>query len=81
MIRALFLALGLCLLIVGVEFLFIEKAFLEESRMLKPASWFSEAVFSNRREFNPPPWAPFSLLAAGAVVLLYSFTIPRRVRG
>jgi hypothetical protein len=27
----------------------------------------------------PPDWAPWSLLSAGAVVMLYSFTIPRRV--
>jgi len=81
MIRALFLAVGICLLIVGVECLFVDKAFLEGERMLRPANWFSEAVFQPRRELAPPKWAPFSMLAAGAVVLLYSFTIPRRVRG
>ena len=81
MIRALFLAVGIFLLIVGVECLFIEKAYLDEERMLQPANFFSEAVFTQRRELNPPPWAPFSLMAAGAVVMLYSFSIPRRIRG
>ena len=46
--------------------------------MLKPdvaskAGW--------RQEIVPPDWAPWSLIGAGAVVVLYSFTIPRRVGG
>lgn len=81
MIRALFLAIGICLLILGTEFLFVEKAMLEDERMLTAATWFDEAVYSQRREISPPKWAPFSMLAAGAIVLIYSFTIPRRVRG
>ena len=80
MIRALFLAFGICLLIVGVECLFIDKAFLEGERMLTPASWFTDAIYNQRRELAPPKWVPFSMLAAGAIVLIYSFTIPRRVR-
>ena len=30
------------------------------------------------REINPPDWAPWSLISAGAVVIIYSFTIPKR---
>lgn len=81
MIRAFFLAVGICLLIVGAECLFIDRAYLEGERMLEPATWFTDAIFNQRRQMTPPAWAPFSMLAAGAVVLLYSFTIPRRVRG
>jgi hypothetical protein len=33
------------------------------------------------REISPPDWAPWTLLAGGAVVMLYSFTIPQRVSG
>jgi hypothetical protein len=34
---------------------------------------------STWREVMPPDWVPWSLLGAGAVVMLYSFTIPQRV--
>ena len=34
-----------------------------------------------QKQIVPPPWAPWSLLSSGAVMCLYSFTIPRRVAG
>ena len=33
------------------------------------------------KEFPPAPWVPWSLLSTGAVVCLYSFTIPKRMGG
>jgi hypothetical protein len=33
------------------------------------------------RELTPPDWAPWSLMATGAVVIIYSFTVPKRVAG
>ncbi len=71
--RALFLAIGVTLCILGAECMVLHKATLANPN--KP----SETV--KRREVKPPDWAPWSLLAAGAVVLLYSFTIPRRMAG
>jgi hypothetical protein len=67
--RALFLALGVSSCILGAEALFVDRAVLK-----KPAD---QAV--EEKVVDPPPWAPWSLLAGGAVVVLYSFTIPRRV--
>jgi hypothetical protein len=29
----------------------------------------------------PPDWAPWSLMSTGAIVCLYSFTLPRRWNG
>jgi hypothetical protein len=29
----------------------------------------------------PPDWAPWSLLSLGAVTIIYSFTIPKRMEG
>ncbi|REJ66430.1 MAG: hypothetical protein DWQ31_15335 [Planctomycetota bacterium] len=81
MIRAVFIAIGVCLILVGLECLIVDKAYLEGETMVTPANFFSDAVFAPRREFAPPRWAPFSLIAAGAVVMLYSFSIPRRIRG
>lgn len=72
--RAFFLALGAYSCILGVEALAVERAVLKpqvrEGQVVAPA-----------RPITPPEWAPWSLMAGGAVVSLYSFTIPKRVGG
>jgi hypothetical protein len=68
--RSLFLALGVSSVILGAEALFIDQALLK-----KPENQPAAA----QKVVDPPEWAPWSLMAGGAVVVLYSFTIPRRV--
>jgi hypothetical protein len=70
--RSLFLAIGAYCCLLGVEALAIEKAVLKVDAAGAQASM---------REIVPPDWAPWSMLAAGAVVMLYSFTIPQRIGG
>ncbi|QEG37878.1 hypothetical protein [Bythopirellula goksoeyrii] len=72
--RSLFLAFGAYTCLLGVETLAVEKAVLK-----KPPQGQRRLI--DRDEIVPPDWAPWSLLASGAVVTLYSFTIPRRVGG
>jgi hypothetical protein len=69
--RSLFLALGASSCLLGAEALFVERAVLK-----KPES--SDHVVEEK-VVDPPEWAPWSLMAGGAVVVIYSFTIPRRV--
>jgi hypothetical protein len=69
--RSLFLALGAYTCLLGVEALAIDKAVFK-----KPAD--GQPPIIDREEIVPPEWAPWSLMASGAVVVLYSFTIPRR---
>ncbi len=76
MFRAFFLALGLSTFILGLECLVIDKA------VLAPRSGSAaEQIAVTYREVRPPEWAPWSLLSAGAVVMLYSFTLPAKMRG
>jgi hypothetical protein len=74
--RAFFLALGIYAVMLGVECLVIDKALLagekEQGSSLMPK--FGE----QRKEIEPPEWAPWSLLSGGSVVILYSFTLPKR---
>jgi len=72
--RSLFLALGAYICLLGVEALAIEKAVLKKPEDGRPP-------IIDREEIVPPEWAPWSLMASGAVVVLYSFTIPRRAWG
>ncbi len=77
--RAFFLAIGISCCIVGAEALAIERAVLVGSSA--PVEGNPQQNGGGRRVITPPPWAPWSLMAGGAVVVLYSFTIPARVRG
>lgn len=84
--RAFFLAIGFFAMVVGVECLGVEKVTLKIRDDPPPptsASLFpdNEPKQGPLKQINPPPWAPWSLLATGAVMCLYSITIPRRVSG
>jgi hypothetical protein len=80
MFRAFFLAIGLYAFILGVECLVIDKAVLQPSREAT-ASSVAQQIAPSYREITPPEWAPWSLLSVGAVVMLYSFTIPAKMKG
>ncbi|MCA9269473.1 MAG: hypothetical protein KDA41_13420 [Planctomycetales bacterium] len=87
--RAFFLAMGISMVIVGAQFLVVERVVLatESPAASAPANdqryLFggpnNTASFSRGKEVVPPSWAPWSLMSAGAVVIIYSFTIPKRV--
>lgn len=70
--RSLFLAVGAYCCLLGIEALAVERAVLK-------ADSPTLAQFTTAREIVPPDWAPWTMMAAGAVVMLYSFTIPQRV--
>ncbi len=80
--RAFFAAIGAALLILGGECLVVEKAVLAGSpqQAATPMSLFDNAHIPKppaNREWRPPEWAPWSLLSAGAVIMLYTFTLRR----
>ncbi|MCA9247820.1 MAG: hypothetical protein KDA42_11910 [Planctomycetales bacterium] len=75
--RALFLALGISSIILGAECLAVEKAILKSKEQAIGAD-YEDAP--KGREITPPDWAPWSLMSGGVVVVLYSFTLPKRVK-
>ena len=79
--RSFFLAAGLYSCILGAQCLAVEKAVLT-SRQPQPTgalSFMRSTLDATRnREIIPPDWAPWTLMSAGAVTILYSFTIPKR---
>jgi hypothetical protein len=81
--RAIFLAIGIYFVILGVECLGVEKAILKIHGDPPPpvSPWDTEAKLGTPVTITPPHWAPWSLMSSGVVVCLYSFTIPRRVKG
>ena len=89
--RAFFMAMGISLCILGGECLLVEKAVLSLPRKgPKPTSYLPSTVQlprspylllptteANKREIKFPDWAPWTLLAAGVVVVLYSATVKK----
>ncbi len=71
--KSMFLAMGIFSFILGVECLLIDEAELNK------APGEDKAAITER--FAPPEWAPWSLMSGGAVVVLYSFTLPQKLKG
>jgi hypothetical protein len=78
--RSVFLALGIVLCILGAECLVLEKAVMaQDDPQTEQADILYTPVFTSpAAEIKPPEWAAWSLLSTGAVVILYSYSIPRR---
>lgn len=77
--RSMFLGLGAYCCLVGAECLVIDKAVLAGGQEV--ATGLLQRLDSGQmgqREIVPADWAPWSLLSAGAVTMLYSFTLPQR---
>ena len=81
--RAIFLAVGVFLILLGVECLGVEKIVLKVREDPPPPStpWEETPKLGPNKIISPKSWTPYSLLSTGAVVCLYSFTIPRRAKG
>lgn len=87
--RPLFSAVGVMLLVVGVEFFLVDEAILADSVLGRRDSaaqhWLgsdpdlrTDLLPTAQRNFSPPEWAPYSLLSSGAVVLLYALGMRSR---
>ncbi|HEV3024950.1 MAG TPA: hypothetical protein VGX76_20890 [Pirellulales bacterium] len=74
--RSLFLALGVYACLLGAECLLIDKAVLTSPR----PSGLMGSLNPVKRELVPTDWAPWSLISGGAVTILYSFTLPKRMQ-
>ncbi len=83
--RAFFCAIGIVLLILGVECLLIDSAILAAGVVDDPMPVQNAGLFgatnvganTANRIFRPAEWIPWSLLASGAVTLLYSVSLRR----
>jgi hypothetical protein len=78
--RAFFLAIGFFLMVLGVECLGVEQMTMKmRDKPPAPTSPFdTETKVGPNKQIRPPVWAPYSLLSTGAVMCLYSFTLPRK---
>lgn len=78
MSRAFFLAVGLFVMFLGVQTLGIQRFILRGPESPPAARETGGLANSGQttKVLEPPPWAPWSLMATGAVVSLYAVTLP-----
>lgn len=78
MSRAFFLAIGLFVVFLGVQTLGVQRFVLKtrEPPAAKVGVAVSESQPGPNKVLEPPPWAPWSLMATGAIVSLYAVTLP-----
>jgi hypothetical protein len=78
--RSIFIAVGIMAIIVGLECLLIDSAYLysaaetDARSFLSPSGGPSEGI----REWRPKEWFPWTVLSGGAIIVLYAFTLPKR---
>jgi len=78
MSRAFFLAIGLFVVFLGVQTLGVQRFVLKtrEPAAQTTGAGVTEAQPGANKVLEPPPWAPWSLMATGAIVSLYAVTLP-----
>ena len=78
--RSLFLAIGIMMCLLGAECLVVEEAVFARSLTAPPPSSTAESLVSpSGTEFKTQEWMPYSFMATGAVIILYTITIPKRL--
>ncbi len=85
--RAFFSAIGIVVIIMGFECLVIDSAILAAGVVDDPAGQAQQqaGLFGQQipqaieRVFRPSEWFPWSLLASGSIVLLYSISLRKNV--
>jgi hypothetical protein len=78
--RSLFLAVGIMLIILGIECLLIDSATVyaageaSSTDLLDPSATPAKV----KKVVKPSEWMPWSLLSCGGIVILYAITLPQR---
>lgn len=83
MLRSIFFATGLFVVLWGVSFLFVDKVTLKVGNQAQLRQRGFRGMFSSRsaakpKIIDPPDWAAFSLMSIGSVTMLYAVALPRK---
>jgi hypothetical protein len=82
--RAIFFASGLFVAMWGGTFLMVDEMVLvsqaepEPQRTEEFRGLFMSKNDDDRKVFNPPEWAAFTLMSIGTVTMLYAVALPKR---
>jgi hypothetical protein len=97
MARGFFVAVGIFVVLLGLECLVIDRVFLRDQAAPLPpqaanqqqslatsfnsfrSSMMQQSQAPPQRQYQPPEWAPWSLLSVGVVTVLYAFALPKKI--
>lgn len=81
--KSFFMAVGISVALVGVQFLGVEKIVLKYREEPPPKkSPYDEAPTTGPlMEIKSQPWTPYSLLGTGVIISIYSVTLSKRLNG
>lgn len=74
--RALFLAVGIFVVVLGAQCLVVDRFVIAGGEKPEPAAYSFQPP-EKEKEIEPPEFAPWTLLSTGAVMVLYSLTLNR----
>jgi hypothetical protein len=78
--RAFFLGTGVYVALFGATLFLIDKITLAahpSSTSAAILTWVTTDAAGQGRVVNPPEWAPYTLVAVGAVTILYAIALPK----
>ncbi len=80
--RSVFLAIGVSFCILGLECLVVDEAVLAHGTVVSASAvaLSPSTTGSDPRQFKTEEWMPWSFLATGAVIILYSINLPKRFK-
>lgn len=78
--RSLFIAIGVMAIIIGFESLMIDSATFYKSRATTPGEFLDPTKIAGQTTstWKPSEWFPWAVLSIGSLVVIYSFTLPKR---
>lgn len=78
--RSIFIALGIMAIVVGVECLLIDSATFYTAAETRASTFLNpmNTPSVNIRQWQPKEWFPWVTVSAGAITILYVFTLPKR---
>ncbi len=82
--RAIFFATGLFVAMWGGTFLMVDEMVLVSQAEPEPPrsdefrGLFMSKNAEDKKVFNPPEWAAFTLMSVGTVTMLYAVALPKR---
>ena len=76
--RAFFMAIGISLIVLGIECLVVERAVIASPTAVNsfgPADYETAEFAASTKIIEPPDWAPWSLMSAGVILTLYAVSL------
>ena len=81
MLKAMCVGVGLFLLILGLSLHGIDSYTVKPSMSAKATGLWGGPFQSEAKTITPEPWKPWMYLGTGTILILWTFTLPAKMKG